>query len=158
MNIMTTQPKSKLLLIIIGILLVTNIVLITFLTTNKQGPKKGMRGDRSAAIATFLKNEVGFTPQQLQQYDTLNAQHHAKTKAIFDALRIDKNNELKQLGANHFSDSAITYTIGHAAAKQQEIDRLMLQHFKAIRDICTPQQLPIFDSSFYKVLSRKMMK
>ena len=38
----------------------------------------------------FLKNEIGFTEQQLQQYDTLSKQHKEKMKAILEAMKTAK--------------------------------------------------------------------
>ena len=152
---MTTEPKNKILLIIIGVLLLTNLVLITFLLINKPFSKKGMLGDRSAMIAAFLQNEIGFDQQQLKQYDSLNVPNRMKVKALFDTLKSDKENEFKQLTTNNFSDTAIIKTANTISIKQKEIEIVLYKHFKEIRNICNPQQLPKFDSLFYKVLNKK---
>ena len=151
---MATQPKSKILLLIIAILLIANIVLVAFFVL-KPAPKKGGRGDRYEMIAAFLQHDIGFSKEQLQQYDTLNAHHRTKIKGMFDAIRKDKDSQFKQLTINHFSDSAIVSTAGLSVNKQNEIEVAMLRHFKDIRDLCTPQQQPAFDSLFYKVISKK---
>lgn len=152
---MNTQPKSKILLIIIGILLVANLVLLSFFMINKPAAKKGMRGDRKAMIAEFLQKEIGFNQQQLQQYDSLNQQHRTKVKAMFDEVRNDKENQFKQVTSANFSDSSIINTAALSAGRQKEIEIVMFKHFKDIRNLCTPQQQPKFDSLFYKVLNKK---
>ncbi len=149
-------PKSKLLLIIIGILLLSNIVLLSFLALNKPGPKRGMWGsDRYAMISNFLKTDIGFSKEQLQQYDTLNAHHSTTIKVMFDSVRGNKEAELKNLSSAQFSDSAITATAMLSVSKQKDIEVLIFRHFRDIRSLCTPEQQPKFDSLFYKALSRK---
>ncbi len=152
---MSTQPKSKILLIIIGILLVANLVLLCFFITNKPAEKKGMRGDRKAMITAFLKNDIGFSQQQIQQYDSLNQLHHTKVKTMFDEARNDKEKQFKQMTSDGFSDSAISNAAYLFANKQKQIQTAMFKHFKDIRGLCTPQQQPKFDSLFYSMLNRR---
>lgn len=38
--------------------------------------------------------------------------------------------------------------------KQVEVDLRMLQHFKNLRALCTPQQLPKFDLSFTNIVEK----
>jgi hypothetical protein len=57
------KSNSKIFLLIIGILLITNIALLSFLL---RGAKENFRQDRRAYIAAFLKNDIGFDEQQLQ--------------------------------------------------------------------------------------------
>ena len=80
---MSTQTKSKLYLLVIGILLITNIAMLLFFLNKKEDGKKGNRGsnDRSAMMKEFLKNDIGFTAQQIQLYDTLSKQNKEKMKA-----------------------------------------------------------------------------
>lgn len=151
---MSQAPKNRILLIIIGILLLTNIVLIATLVL-KPTPKKGMRGDRYSMIANFLQNELKFNKIQLQQYDSLNTQHRIKMKSLFDSLKKDREIQFKELSAQHFSDSAINTTAINTSNKQANIERVMLHHLKEIRELCTPQQLPKFDSLFYKAFNKK---
>ena len=114
-----------------------------------------MRGDRSAMIAAFLQNEIGFDQKQLKQYDSLNGPNRIKVKAMFDTLKSEKENEFKQLTTNNFSDTAIFKTANTISEKQKEIEIVLYKHFKEIRNICNSQQLPKFDSLFYKVINKK---
>lgn len=154
---MTTAPRNKILLLIIGVLLLTNIVLVSFLLINKPSSKRGSRGDRSTMIASFLQKEIGFNPQQLKQYDSLSEPNRNMVKAMYDTLGNYKENQFKKLTIDNFSDTAIINTANDIAVKQKEIEIVLYKHFKEIRTLCTPQQQPVFDSLFYKVLNRKFM-
>ena len=152
---MSTQPRSKILLIAIGILLVANLVLLCFFIANKPAEKRGIHGDRKAMMTAFLKNDIGFNQQQLQQYDTLSQVHHTKIKALFDEARNDKEKQFKQMTSDDFSDSAISNTATLFADKQKQIQTVMFKHFKDVRNLCTPQQQPKFDLLFYTMMNKR---
>ncbi len=150
-----TSPKSKLYLIIIGLLLISNIAMLFFFLNNKEDNRGNKREDRSAKMAAFLKAEIGFNDVQLQHVDLLSKQHKEKMKADFDSIKNNKQQQLKELGAKGFSDSAILQTVAKNAEQQKIMDQQMLTHFAGIRKICTAEQLPKFDSLFYKIWERK---
>jgi periplasmic protein CpxP/Spy len=154
---MSTQTKSKLYLLIIGILLITNIAMLFFFLDNKdKGKKPPNRGnDKSAMMKEFLKKDVGFTEQQLVQYDTLSKQNRERMKADMDAMKSAKEEQFKELGSKGFSDSAIVAAAIKAADNQKQVEEKMLGYFATVRKICTAEQLPKFDSLFYKMWSKK---
>ncbi len=149
-----STSKNKLLVIIMVILLLTNIALIAFILFNKPEEKRSGRADREAMMVEFLQKEVGFDKQQMQQYDTLNKQHKEKMKLRFDDIRSNKQKVYQTVGSQAFSDSAINDAATKLSGSQKDIETNMLQHFAAIRKICTPEQQPKFDSMIYKIWNK----
>ncbi|HMK05330.1 MAG TPA: hypothetical protein VK489_14105 [Ferruginibacter sp.] len=149
------QNRSKVFLVIIGILLIANIAMVSFFLIKKPGDKKERRPDRKTAIADFLKKEIGFDQQQLLQYDTLSNKHKEDMKAMFEKLRGGKDTQFKQLAAGDFSDSVINSVADQSAASQRTMELQMLNHIKNIRMLCTQDQLPKFDSLFGKMLTKR---
>jgi periplasmic protein CpxP/Spy len=154
---MSTQTKSKLYLLIIGILLITNIAMLFFFLQNKdKGKKTPNRGnDKSVMMKEFLKKDVGFTESQLQQYDTLSRRNRERMKADMDAMKSAKEEQFKELGSKGFSDSAIVAAAIKVAGNQKQVEEKMLGYFATVRKLCTAEQLPKFDSLFYKMWSKK---
>lgn len=149
------QNRSKILITIIGILLVANIALVFFFLFKNDGIKHEKRSDRITMITNFLKKEIGFSADQLQQYDTLSNKHRENMKAMFDSLRSSKGKQFKQLTAGDFSDSVINSVADQSALSQKLMELHMFNHLKSIRNLCTPSQLPKFDSLFVKILNRR---
>lgn len=150
------QNRSKIFLTIIGILLVANIALVSFLLLRKDGIKhERQRQDRKAVISNFLKTEIGFDTLQLKQYDILSDKHKENLKKAMDSLRSSKEKQFKELAAANFSDSAMSAIANQSATTQQAMELQMFNHLKRIRLLCTPGQLPKFDSTFGKVLSKR---
>ena len=149
------QNRSKVFVAIIGILLVANIVLVSFLLMKKDGGNHQKRPDKKAIISAFLKNEIGFDTVQLRQYDTLSTRHTDNIKKIMDSLKGTKEKQFKELAALNFSDSAMDVITNRSAATQKAMELRMFNHLRNIRLLCKPEQLPKFDSLFGKVLTRK---
>ncbi|NOT91836.1 hypothetical protein [Ferruginibacter sp.] len=155
---MSTQTKSKLYLLIIGILLITNIAMLFFFFNKKDDGKKGAnRGnnDRGAMMKSFLQKEIGFNDQQIQLYDTLSKQYKQKMKADFEAQKNNKEEQFKELGVKGFSDSAIADMVSKTGERQKLMELQLLNHFAAIRKICTVEQQAKFDTLFYKIWNKK---
>ena len=74
---------------------------------------------------------------------------------MFENLRGSKDNQFKQLTAGNFNDSIMTSVADQSAASQKIMELQMFNHLKSIRMLCTPEQLPKFDSLFVKILNRR---
>ncbi len=149
------ENKSKWLLLIIGILLITNIALLAFVFLKKDRRTHEKHTDRKAMISAFLKNEIGFNTVQLHQYDSLSSSHKEKVKKMFENLRSSKDKQFKQLASANFSDSVIETVASLSAGSQKTMELQMFSHLRNVRMLCTAEQLPKFDSLFVKVLNRR---
>jgi len=149
------QNRSKILLVVIGILLITNVALAALLFIRKDGDRGDRRPDRKTMIANFLKNEIGFTAEQLKQYDTLSTRHQENVRKMFESHRASKDKQFKDLASGNFSDSMINLVADRSASSQKDMELQMFNHLKNIRSLCTTEQLPKFDSLFVKILNRR---
>src|SRR5688572_20777587 len=88
------SPRIKVLLFLIGILLVTNLVLLLFFVLNKDGDqgrgKRPPHTDRAQMMRTFLKDSVGFSEQQLTQFDQIREKNREDMKPLFEEMRQSK--------------------------------------------------------------------
>jgi Spy/CpxP family protein refolding chaperone len=150
-----TQNKSKIFVAIIVMLMIANIVLVSLFLLKKDGGRRDKHEDRKAMITQFLKNEIGFSTEQLQRYDTLSDNHRDNIKKMFDSLRSSKDKQFKQLAAGNFTDSVMNSVAEQSAVSQKLMELQMFNHLKSIRSICTAAQLPKFDSLFVKVLNKR---
>ncbi|MEO5944876.1 MAG: Spy/CpxP family protein refolding chaperone [Ferruginibacter sp.] len=148
---MNKETNRKGIMVAMGILLIANIILLAFFLFNSSGSKKP---DRKSPMTTYLQNEIGFTKEQMTEFDSVKADHRNQVKDLFDKMRVNKEEIFKELGSKGFSDSAITDAATYSAMQQKELELSMLKHLKIIRDICTPEQKAKFDTGFYKIMSR----
>ena len=144
------NPSNKIFIIVIALLLIANIVTLTLLLGNK----KNDYDDRRNSMRNYLKNEIGFTAAQLTFFDSVKSRQRVEVKPMFDEMRTGKQLNLKSIGVENFSDSSIANATEYAATQQKMLEMTMLNHLKEIRNLCDPQQRTIFDTGFYKVMSR----
>ncbi|MEO6330331.1 MAG: hypothetical protein ABIO55_15460 [Ginsengibacter sp.] len=153
---MTPEKKIRSLIFAIVFLLITNIALLLFLVLNRDDHHKtDNRGLNT--VGTFLKDEIGFDDQQMSIYQNLRKSDFERGKPEFDSLKAAKGRFYLNIYNDTIPDSVINklaVTIGEA---QIAVDRHMLRHFKSLRRICTPAQLPKFDSSFKTVVEKVTM-
>lgn len=150
-----TTNKSKILVTIILMLLIANVILVSFFVLRKEPPRRDRYEERKTMIAGFLKNEIGFSTAQLQQYDALSSNHRDNIKKMADSLKSSKDKQFRQLASGNFTDSVMNVVAEQSAISQKQMELQMFNHLKSIRLLCTAEQLPKFDSLFAKVLSKR---
>ena len=150
-----TDPnkKYKALVFIIIFLLVTNFILLILFMSNNSSDKKQTKHDQKG-LYTLLQKEVGFSDAQLNQYQALRTQQRKTIKPLFNSIRGSKERFYELLYKENLPDSILYKDADSIATAQKQLDLQMFDHFKNIRNICTPQQVPKFDSSIKKVIAR----
>lgn len=151
---MDTITKNRTLVSIIIFLLISNIAILTyFLAFNHS--RKGSHGKESRnTVATFLQNDINFSKQQMDEYQNLRNTHMVSVKPIFNDIRSAKERFYNLLYINNVPDSSVKIASAAIGEKQIILDMHMFTHFKEVRNLSTPQQLPKFDSLFKKVVDK----
>lgn len=148
---MNALSKNKVLLTIITVLLLTNITLLILLLQSKRHQRKE---PQRVSFIDRLKNEVGFTEMQLLVYSP-------KRETFWDEMRkrLDEVKKNKQEFYSQMYDSTVTDSVLEKRAEvigdlQKELDLFVIRHFQDVRKICTPEQLPKYDSIMPGIIKR----
>lgn len=150
---MESLTKNRSLISIIIILLISNIaILIFFLFLS--GDKRAHTRDNRNGISTFLQKDMGFNKQQMDEYQKLREEHIKKAEPLFEDIRSSKNNFYNFLYTDSTPDSVVNKAAAVIGEKQITLDMQMFQHLKKVRTLCTPDELPKFDSLFKKIVER----
>ena len=149
---MSNNSKNRVFISIITVLLLTNIALLVFFFWVK--PHGNFRPDmRRDSIAQSLENKIGFSQEQMAQYQRLKDEHKEKIKPLFEDMRNAKEQFYRFLH-QPASDSELNNAANVIGEKQKAIDLQIFRHFKELRDLCTAQQQPKFDSLIQQVIHR----
>ena len=103
-------------------------------------------------MSGMLQKEVGFTKDQVDIYQSLRKDDSDTIHSLFDGLRKSKMDFYNLIYASQVSDSAVNNAADVIAQKQKILDMKMFNHFKMVRNICTPDQLQKFDTPYKKYL------
>ena len=146
--------KNKILLIIIGFLLITNIGMLIFLLGNKPADKPATAVSRQGGFAETLQKEIGFNEDQITTYKTMREKHRAEMKPLFEQLRQTKTafyGKVYSYDENPVTLDSIARPIGD---QQAALDKKLFLYFTQLRKLCTPEQVSRFDSILPQVVAR----
>ena len=156
---MERLAKNKLLILLVGILLLANIIMLSFWLFKPKSDTHNNNANKNSKgmVSGFLKKDLNFTDDQLKRFDTLRSAHFESIKPLYRELNNSKEVLLSQA---YSSDSSAIDSLANEIGKHQaKIDKKFLNHFRQIRELCTEEQKPAFDSLFpglvKKMLNRK---
>ena len=151
---MFTNTKNRALVSIIIVLLISNIAILIFFLCYSNGRKNAHGREDRNAVSVFLQKEIGFNKQQMDEYQKLRATNMQSIKPLFNDIRSAKENFYNLLYVNNLTDSSVNKAADVIGEKQMVLDMHMFSHFKNVRNLCTPEELPKFDSLFKKVVEK----
>ena len=146
---MERLAKNKLLILLVGILLLANIIMLSFWLFKPKTQSHNNSGNKNSKgmVSGFLKKDLNFTDDQLKRFDTLRSAHFERIKPFYKELNNSKEVLFSRIYASSDS-SAIDSLANEIGERQAEIDKNFLNHFRQIRELCTEEQKPAFDSLF----------
>jgi hypothetical protein len=153
-----SNPRNRNLLIIIGVLLITNIAVLVYFLGQKKPEKTAavQHTERERpGISETLQKEVGFTDEQTARYKVLKDKQRETIKPMYDDMRKAKDSLFRLLSYPETPDSLLNKVCDAIAEKQKALDLQTFYHFKRVRSLCTPDQLPKYDSMILRMV-RKM--
>jgi hypothetical protein len=155
---MNPESKNKSLVSIIIFLLITNVVMLIFFIVLNKPVQRNMRGRDQNGMSGMLQKDVGFTRDQLDTYQILRKDQLDSIHILFDEVRKAKMNFYNLIYTPNVADSTLISAADEIAVRQKNLDLHMINHFKKVRNICSPDQVQKFDSSIKKIIARMVGK
>ncbi|WP_432671303.1 hypothetical protein [Flavobacterium sp. SM2513] len=128
--------KTKLLTIGVIVLVVINLVTLSFFIINK--PHDGR--ERKAIPREIVIKKLHFDPDQVMQYEQLIKIHKDSIVVLDNKIKKYKNELYRQLTQEE-DKKAIDQLFLEIATTQAAIERLHFNHFLTIKKLCKPDQL-----------------
>ena len=148
---MNPITKNKSLVAIIIFLLVSNIAMLVFFLMLGSSPKK--EHSRREMVGNFLKKDIGFSQSQMDSYEKMHKEQWDSMKQYFDRVRTAKDS-LYNLLYSSANDTVVAQAAEVIGQQQAALDQRMFKNLANVRGLCTPEQLPKFDTSFRTVVSK----
>jgi len=152
-----SSARYRNLLIIIGALLLTNVAVLVYFLRQEKAPATEQPGRTRSTVTEMLQDEVGFSEEQTAKYKELKDKQREKIKPMYENMRRAKDSLFRLLSYPDTPDSVLNKAGEVIAQRQKELDIETLNHFRRVRALCRPDQLPQYDSLVIRLL-RKMGK
>jgi protein CpxP len=134
-------PNRLLTIAVIGLLLL-NFGTLAFLFLRKgHRPPHG----RGPEPKTEIARRLDLDEKQREAYEQLIRVHRDTISALEEDIHRTKKQLYAQLSGQAAGNAADSLT-GRLGAVQVRIERIHFEHFRALRGVCRPEQLPAFDS------------
>ncbi len=148
--------RHKWWLIAIVILLIINTATLAIFWMERKGEGLLLGSHPKQANAqAFLIKELSLDSAQQAQYLLLIKAHREGSNTIKNELKDAKDAFFKLLSDSTATDAMIKQAADKASAIETQLDVLTFNHFKQVRNICTPQQKIKFNQIIENVV--KMM-
>ena len=151
---MASVSRNKIYLLLIGILLLSNLALVAFFVTNRPEKKEVKRDRPGGYMKEALQNEVGFNDQQIATFDDMAAKHKQQMRPLFEDIGKTKESFYWLLTQPGTPDSILNNSAKEIGEKQRLLDLKIFTHLQNVRELCTPEQKPKFDTLLQKVVHR----
>jgi protein CpxP len=144
---MGNLSKTKVLIFIIIVLFLANLAMLGYFLSAEKPEKSRGGGDRGPNVMnTVLQEKVGFTEEQMKRVSELRKQHWDNMRQLFDESRKAKIDFYKNLSQTEVSDTLLKTAAFRIGKTQEAIDLQTFRNFRDVRSLCTPEQLPRYDS------------
>ncbi|MDP5122141.1 MAG: Spy/CpxP family protein refolding chaperone [Spirosomaceae bacterium] len=127
---------------VIGGLMLLNIALLTFIWIKKPNHEP----------PEFLKEKLGFSEIQKEQFETLKGQHQVQMQGIKVEMERLRDKLYGNFSTVNFTDSQVQELTNQIGEKKAEGDFLTYEHFQEVRKICTPEQQREFDKLISEIV------
>ena len=141
------MKKNLLLYILLAFLMVVNGF---FIYKNLKGPDK--RKHRSPR--NFISSQLDFSPEQLDQFKSLEQAHRDRMKMIYDGTKELKDALYSRIHDSSINDQEIDSITTLLAAKEKEKDTEVFNYFRSISALCNDQQKDQLDDILKKARHR----
>lgn len=146
------RSYNPVLLMLLGVLIITNLVMLWYFTRNS-GSEKKWTGP-TERMAAMMQRELNFTDAQVAEYLTLRSRRDSIMRPLNDSLRAAKMAMISLLRGPEVSDSLILLAAEKVSQQQMPVEIAFYRHFRRVQALCTETQRPAFDSMLVKMIRR----
>jgi periplasmic protein CpxP/Spy len=93
----------------------------------------------------FIEKTLNFNQQQKEAFEPLKKQHFKEVLPIRDSIKHDKDALFAWVKSDKADSVEFENRLISLSQKVIQNERNTFKHFRAIRDLCTPEQKKIFD-------------
>ena len=109
----------------------------------------------STDIISQFKMELDLTAEQTQQFKNLRKENFEKTKPLHNLIRRNKQSIIEALGQQPPDTLKANQLVRQITRQQQTIEELLVEHYLALKQVCTPQQQQRLNTLFLKAMKPK---
>ncbi len=152
------EKKIKYLTIGVLTLVFINIVLIALLLLPPQFKTRKIRMERDKVEnrgAQFLMNRLNLTDEQRASFKPVFEKHKIRRDSLEQAIHQKKRKLAQDMLQNDYDSAAVNEILNDLDILNRKAEMEMLNHFRELKEICTPEQQLQLRKTISKINDRK---
>lgn len=147
--------RQKILLIIIGLLILTNLGMLVYFLKDSEKHHHGDNTPPRPRFGETLRTAVGFNDAQVDSFLSLRENHIKNLRPLFDSMAAAKTRFYSHLTSGDTLDEATIDSLFKPIGYYQfQIDKQVFEYYSTVRTLATPEQQPKMDSLLSSVVNR----
>jgi protein CpxP len=142
---------SIVILIILNIFTLTLLWIYHFRQPNRLQPPFDRR---AARVERFLEKELKLSPEQAEEFNKLRRQHFEASIAVMNEVRQLKEKMMNEVFSQTPDSATVKNLANQIGGKEAEREWLLYEHFRELRNVCTPEQRVKLEDIFRKIFER----
>lgn len=151
---MTRPSRQKWLLVLVGILLVTNIITLTVFFWTSRSQEEAATPPPKPRMGKFIVDEMQFDSTQEAAYWEMRDSLMEAQKPVWDSIRAAKKRFFDLVNYTDVNDALLQARINEVLAHQKKLDIITFHHFQQVRTLCRPDQMQKFDTVIKEIVNR----
>jgi protein CpxP len=140
------MKKNLLLYILLIFLIVVNgFFLYNYLGMTATTSKNNKNDQRNNGPENFIVKALKFDKEQMAKLEDINIGHHEAMVDTSDEVKVLKDKLRSLITKEDVSDTEIDSILNVLGEKEKAHEKMMFNHLRAIRDICTDKQKQRFE-------------
>lgn len=136
---------------LIVLLVVLNLVSLGALWISRTPPPPATpKGEHFSKVDKFFHRELNLDEEQMVEVKKLTRAHFQERKEIYQQIREQKGLLIKELSGETEDTVAINTILTEIARLESINERLFIDHYKNLKEVCTPEQLENLNKVFQR--------
>ncbi len=119
-------------------------------TTDNQNSYHSQNRGQGMGFGLIVK-QLNFTQEQISAFSTIESQYRTATNLLVAKMDSLDKAIIKELTQNNPDRALLTQMAVASGKSQREIKQNTIEHFMALREICTPNQLQKYQQIFEQI-------
>ncbi len=139
--------QKKILVRIVVVLIVLNVILIGVILSNDfiRKPRRTTEMKENREVSSILKRELSLSETQFEQIKNLRSAFFEKERILEATIRTERDSMNSEMFNQTIDEKRIQSLAKRIADNDYRMELLRFEQAKALRTVCTPEQLEKFN-------------
>lgn len=125
---------------------------------NKNQHDSIRRPEKRDNFGRFIKDRLDFDKNQYNEFSGIRSQTRQKQMTLHNKMQAQRNRMMEELASDHPNDDKLLEINDSITYIQSELNKVLINYFKEVREICNPEQREEFNKLIREMHEHRHMQ